>query len=144
MKNSTFKTAKTFIILLFVAFGASSNLSAQAEKAAADTQTKLAIFIKSTAEGITLTCERGCEWKELTVKAADVNNIWAVDQSGLRIIKKEHVPADDSVFLFTIKHYKDQLLLKGLKGVSWKNLSIKCPESICTESFDEKGVTQLN
>lgn len=107
---------------------------------------KFSVFINATAGAISLTCTEGCNWKELSFNTIDNNKIYIIDQSGLRTITKNtaKATAKKSKWLFSMSRIAEQLTLEGLKGTSWKKLTLKCPNDNCTESVDQNGITQLN
>ena len=141
MKNIVTEISVANVLLLVWIFTI-NQVNAQEQKKD-PLKTKMSIFIKSESNIITLTCEKGCEWKEISIKSSDEDR--RVIQSGIKdILKKEPVDLANSEFVFTIERSNGEIKLGNLKGMRWKTLAIKCPENACTQTIDENGVTQLN
>jgi len=79
--------------------------------------------IKNTEKGLELQGLKGSAWTNLTFS---LNNYrpQAIDEYGMTDVQKS-IGNDPKLadFLFTIEKTKDGVLLKGVKGTAWKELS---------------------
>lgn len=100
--------------------------------------TKFLILVETTDDGIKLTGQQGCVFKELsfTLKAG---NSQAIDQFGMT--SKEI--SKGSGFLFTIIKTNDGLSFEGLKGTAFKKLSFSCPKYNCHQAIDQRGMIEV-
>ena len=115
------KTKITLLVTILVAF-LTFNLKAQEKQSG--TLENFQISIESTKNRIKLQSEEGSAWLSLSFNIDDYQP-WAVNQFGMTKTdssssKKESKLAD---YLFTISKNKDKIVLKGVKGTAWKDLS---------------------
>jgi|SRR5665647_173501 len=129
MKKITVRIA----LSVFLMIGAYNSVFSQTETT--PELTKFLILVETTADGIKLTGQQGCIFKELTF-TLKTGNSQAIDQFGMT--SKEG--SKGSSFLFTIKKTKDGLSFEGLKGTAFKKLSFSCPESNCHQAIDQQGM----
>lgn len=129
MKKITVRIA----LSVFLMIGAYNSVFSQTETT--PELTKFLILVETTADGIKLTGQQGCIFKELTF-TLKAGNSQAIDQFGMT--SKEG--SKGSSFLFTIKKTKDGLSFEGLKGTAFKKLSFSCPEGNCHQAIDQRGM----
>lgn len=101
--------------------------------------TNFKINIENNTNKVKMTCEEGCAWKELEFTLYE-NDTQAVNQFGMiytQDIKKE---MDESSFLFFIKKESKRIILKGIKGSAWTDLSFSLPLHQ-TQGVDQNGMT---
>lgn len=105
--------------------------------------TSFKILFETTNEGLRLTCQEGCSWKELKVSLRP-NQAQAINQYGLTSVMeapeaKNEIELDP--FLITVKKSLEGLTFEGKKGTAWKNLDFGCPAAKCYQYVDEFGMT---
>ncbi|WP_338731708.1 hypothetical protein [Mangrovimonas cancribranchiae] len=97
----------------------------------AQNQTKLAPFklvIEHSNQGFSLTSLKGTIWKKLSFSLkSDTSQI--IDEYGLLSsgTTSKVAPPNLTDFLFTITKTADGVLLKGLEGTAWTELSFSLP-----------------
>ena len=131
MKKIVFKTYMLtmlgFSILIFSSFC----ISAKTYKEKAE----FLILVETTKDGIKLTSEKGCAWKELIVK---VNPYVprTIDQFGMVSPGSDSKIKDSTLsdFRFIIKKTNNSVVLDGLLGTAWTNLSFSCKNSMIRSS----------
>ncbi|HEY5591226.1 MAG TPA: hypothetical protein VIK55_09435 [Paludibacter sp.] len=132
MKKITF----TITLSVFLMIGAYNSVFSQTETT--PELTKFLILVETTDDGIKLTGQQGCAFKELTF-TLKADKSQAIDQFGMT--SKEE--SKGSGFLFTIKKTKDGLSFEGLKGTYFKKLSFSCPKGNCHQAIDQRGMTEV-
>lgn len=130
MKKVTFGITLSLLLMI----GTYNSVFSQTETTSE--LSKFLILVETTDDGIKLTGQQGCTFKELTftIKAG---NSQAIDQFGMTSPEG----SKGSNFLFTIKKTKDGLSFEGLKGTYFKKLSFNCPKGNCHQAIDQSGMT---
>ena len=102
---------------------------------------KFRILVETTENGIKLTSEEGCAFKELSFTLMEGQS-QSIDQFGMNTEQRAEKNKDKNLadFLFSIIKTKEGISLFGIKGTSWKELSFSCPESGCKQLIDENGM----
>ncbi|RYG05240.1 MAG: hypothetical protein EOO02_04230 [Chitinophagaceae bacterium] len=102
---------------------------------------KFKIIIEKNASGIMLKSLKGSAWEKLSFSLDD-DRPQAVDGMGMTTFKKDatgrYASAQD--FLFTITKTKEGILLKGVKGTAWKELSFTLLNNQ-PQAIDQNGMT---
>ncbi|MFK5889735.1 MAG: hypothetical protein QM486_03260 [Flavobacteriaceae bacterium] len=137
---------KGFISNLLIAvfiLTASSVLTAQKKKL--NDLKHFIIIIENTENGIKMQNIQGCAWLDLTFSF--INNPRAIDEYGMTKSNKapsyKHKDANLANFLFTVKKTKKGVVLKGIKGTAWTDLSFSLAKNE-KKAIDEYGMTTLN
>ena len=102
------------------------------------------ILIESSLDGIKLTGKEGCKFTELSFslvedKVESINQFGMIMEENANINNEENMPT----FLITMKKTNGEIVLEGIKGTTWKNLSFSCPELGCTQLIDENGMSDI-
>lgn len=120
--KSTPKTHVAKSVLASLLFLFSFGLMAQ-EKSAADLK-DFKITIEKTADGIKMQSWDGSAWIDLGFSLSN-NKPQAIDEFGMTSLGKVSPHKDSNLadFLFTITKKKDQIILTGIEGTAWKELS---------------------
>ena len=128
-------------MVIFV-LAAGSELQAQ-EKKPADLK-DFKFVIEKTDSGIKMTCQNGCAWKELTFSLND-NKPQAIDEYGMTEVNKNSSDKDVNLadFLFTVTKTEDGIILKGIEGTAWTDLSFSLSKNQ-QQAIDQMGMTELN
>jgi hypothetical protein len=140
MKNS--KQKMIFKVPLFIAFIIGVTNTAFSQTKVATQSSGFLILVETTGDGIKLTGQQGCAWKELTFTLKQ-NNAQAIDEFGMTTSSKSK-PTDDkdlAKFLFIIKKTKEGINLQGKEGTAWLNLNFSCPDGKCSQYIDFNGMT---
>lgn len=95
------------------------------------------IIIENTDNGITLYSKAESTWTKLSFKTND-DQPQAINQFGMAKLNK---PDDRSSYLFTISKNNNQIILKGIKGTSWKELKFYLSKNN-KQTVDQSGVFQ--
>lgn len=101
------------------------------------------ILTQSTKNTVILTCEKGCEWKELTFNL-EAGQSQAVDQRGLTTPRtaRHGVKSPASPFLFNITRTNNGLSLEGKRGTAWTDLSFTCDFNRCNQYISQTGMEE--
>jgi len=100
------------------------------------------VILKTSADGVQLTCKKGCAWKELKFSTVVGDGPQAVDQYGMTPLPRQRSTeqSDLSNFVMTIKRTQDGISLQGLEGTAWKTLTFgPVPER--GQAIDQNGMT---
>jgi len=102
------------------------------------------VVIEKTDNGIKMTCENGCAWKELTYSIND-NKPQAVDEYGMTELNKNSTDKDSNLtdFLFTLTKTEKGIELKGIEGTAWTELSFSLSKNK-QQAINQMGMTKLN
>jgi len=138
MYNLEQKTIFRIALLIVLMIGASNALFSQT-KAEAEFP-KFLILIETTSEGLKLTSQEGCAWKELTF-TLNQDKPQAIDQFGMTSLNADIRTNDHSNFLFIIKKTKEGISLEGKRGTAWTNLKFSCQQGKCYQLIDFNGMT---
>jgi len=82
------------------------------------------IVIEKTDTGIKLTCKNGCAWTELTFSLKDYKP-QTIDEYGMTELNNNSTDKDADLadLLFTLTKTKEGIILKGIEGTAWTDLS---------------------
>lgn len=113
------------LITLFV-LSASANFVAQ-EKKSTDLQ-DFKIIVEKTENGIKMWSFKGCAWNDLTF-SIDNDHSQAIDEYGMTKLNQISSKKDANLadFLFTISKTENGIILKGIEGTAWTDLSFYLP-----------------
>jgi hypothetical protein len=130
--------AKSILASLFFVF--SFGLMAQ-EKGTADLK-GFKITIEKTDDGIKMQSWDGSAWIDLSFSLSN-NKPQAIDEFGMTSLGKESTHKDSNLadYLFTITKTKDGIVLTGLEGTAWKELSFPLSKN-CKSTIDQFGMTE--
>lgn len=135
--NLNFTITLTAAILFFSA----SSCSAVRQSKDEFPESKFLILVETTDEGIKLSCEKGCAWKDLsfTLKPFQPQDI---DQYGMSSLGEQNTTTKKNLadFHFTIKKTSDGIRLEGMNGTTWENLSFNCASTGCHQYIDQSGM----
>lgn len=103
--------------------------------------TEFLILIQKTETGLSLKCESGCYWKDLSFSLKQ-GEYQMVDQNGMTTKNQHDLTAGDrnSRFLFNIRHTANGIELKGMHGTHWNTLTFSCAENDCHQYIDQHGM----
>jgi hypothetical protein len=104
---------------------------------------KFLILVETTGDGVKLTSQEGCAWKELTF-TLNPDQPQAIDQYGMTSLNKSKPTEDKNLasFLFIIKRTKEGISLSGKGGTAWTKLSFDCTKGKCSQYVDFNGMAQ--
>ena len=129
------------LIAVFV-LTASCNLLAQ-EKKSTDLK-DFKVVVERTENGIKMQSIEGSAWLNLTFS---INNYQpqAIDEYGMTELNKISSNKDSNLadFLFTISKTENGIVLKGIEGTAWTDLSFSLAEN-GKQAIDQFGMTKLN
>ena len=116
--------------------------TAFSQPTSATQSTKFLILVETTDEGLKLTGQQGCAWKELTFSIKQ-DNSQAIDQYGMTSLNGGNPKENKNLsnFLFIIEKTKEGINLKGKRGTAWLNLTFSCPKGRCYQYIDFNGMT---
>ena len=137
-----FKKLTTKSLITAFVLTASSGLIAQ-EKKSNDLKS-FKIVVEKTDDGIKMQSFNGSAWIDL---AFSINNDrpQAVDEYGMTNLNKVSSEKDSKLadFLFTINKTDSGIVLKGIEGTVWTDLSFSLAEN-GKQAINEFGMTKLN
>ena len=129
------------LIALFV-LTASSELVAQEKKS--DDLKNFKVVVEKTDNGIKMQSVEGSAWIDLSFS---INNDkpQAIDEYGMTELNKISSEKDSNLadFLFTITKTENGIVLKGIEGTAWTDLSFSLLEN-GKQAIDQFGMTKLN
>ena len=129
------------LIAVFV-LTAGSELLAQ-EKKANDLK-NFKVVVEKTDNGIKMQSIEGSAWIDLSF---NINNDrpQAIDEYGMTKLNNVSSKKDSNLanFLFTITKTKKGIILKGIEGTAWTDLSFSLTEN-GKQAIDQYGMTKLN
>ena len=137
-----FKQKPTIKIILFMSFILGTFNLAFSQDAIKAKPSKFLILIQTTKDGIKLTGEDGCAWKELTF-TINQDKPQAIDQFGMTTLNRDEAEKDKNLsdFLFTIKKTQEGISLEGKVGTAWTKLNFNCVDKSCYQYIDYNGMT---
>lgn len=99
--------------------------------------------IRTSNEKIILESKSGSAWQKLTFSLSNLPQ--AIDEYGMTALengknkrqKSESTLAD---YTFTIEKTADKIILKGIQGTSWKELTYDCSNKDCASQINELGM----
>jgi len=99
------------------------------------------VGVERTSDGIALTCERGCDWKTLTVGCSDKKTCKStINDAGMTGDAKT---ARSAAFVFTVEGTKDGVTLACARGCAWQTLTFGCGEKkTCASKINEYGMAK--
>ncbi|MEZ4987368.1 MAG: hypothetical protein R2795_20375 [Saprospiraceae bacterium] len=106
---------------------------AHSQSTAADFQ--IEVVVKD--EMVSLTCEQGCAWQEMTFTLG-LYRQQGVDAYGMTK-GKEETATSDSPFHFALRRENGQLVFDNLKGAAWVSLQAGCNKH-CRLHLDSEGI----
>jgi len=123
---------KLFILITVVFF--CINVNAQTKD-----ESKFLLLIKNTENGIKITSNKGCAFKELTFSLRE-GQIQEIDQCGMRNTNDEIRKIENlASFRITIKKTKGVLYFEGIEGTTFSKLSFLCPVGK-SQLIDQNGM----
>lgn len=130
------------LIVVVFALAASTELIAQ-EKKATDLK-DFKIVLKKTENGIKMQSIEGSAWIDL---AFSINNDQpqAIDEYGMTAMDRLSSVKDSNLadYLFTISKTENGIVLKGIKGTAWTDLSFSLTEN-GKQAIDQFGMIKPN
>jgi hypothetical protein len=135
---------KTIIkIVLFMSFILGSFNLAFSQSVIKNESPRFLILIQTTKDGLKLTGQEGCAWKELTF-TINQDNPQAIDQFGMTTLKRDQAEKDKNLshFLFLVQKTQEGISLEGKEGTAWKKLNFSCPDKTCYQYIDFSGMTK--
>lgn len=95
-------------------------------------------------KGIKIHSLEGSAWIDLTCQIKN-NQAQAIDEYGMTELNKVSADKDATLadFLFTITKTKNGIVLKGIEGTAWTDLSFSLPLNN-KQAIDQFGLTDLN
>jgi len=137
-----FKKLFTKSLIAIMVLTASNEVLAQ-EKKSTDLK-DFKIVVEKTENGLKMESLKGSAWTELTFS---INNDQpqAIDEWGMTDLDKVSTNKDSNLadFLFTITKTEDGIVLKGIEGTAWSDLSFSLSENE-RQAIDQFGMTKLN
>lgn len=131
------KALSNFKRLFFTLLIAIPLMSLSAQEAETNALSDFKIVIEKTQEGVNMQCIKGCSWNQLGFSLNFFRPIVYVDKNGM---------ADkDSAgeFLFKVTGNKKLIILEGLEGTAWTELTMTHQGNQKWE-FDQFGTRIMN
>jgi hypothetical protein len=140
-----FKQKTIIKIVLFMSFILGSSNLAFSQSVIKTESPKFLILIETTKDGLKLTGQEGCAWKELTF-TINQDKPQAIDQFGMTTLKKDQPEKEKNLshFLFIIQKTQEGISLEGKEGTAWKKLNFSCRDKTCYQYIDYNGMTKKN
>jgi hypothetical protein len=137
-----FKKLIKNVLIAILFLTASSELIAQEKKL--NDLNNFKIVLEKTDNGIKMQSIEGSAWIDLSFS---INNDrpQAIDEYGMTELDKISPEKDIRFtdFLFTITKTKNRIVLKGIEGTAWTDLSFSIPKN-GKQAIDQFGMTDLN
>jgi len=101
------------------------------------------LVIEKTNNGVKMQSIKGASWVNLSF-SLNMEQTQAVDEWGMTELGKVSSDKDSNLadFLFTVKITDNRIVLKGIEGTAWSDLSFSLPEN-GKQAFDQFGMTEL-
>lgn len=140
--KSNFKKLSSTLLIALLFIIVNSDLLAQ-EKKSTDLK-DFKIVVEKTDNGIKLTSTEGSAWVDLAFSIDD-DLPQAIDEHGMTKTDKVSSEKDANLadFLFTITKTENGIVLKGIEGTAWTDLSFSLTENR-KQAIDQFGMTKLN
>jgi hypothetical protein len=143
MKPKTnFRKASLILLIFTISLMGCSSLKNKKLKSTNLNHFKL--IVEKTNEGIKMQSIEGSAWINL---AFSINNYQpqAIDEYGMTELNKISSVKDSNLadFLFTVTKTENGIVLKGIKGMAWTDLSFSLSEN-GKQAIDQFGMTKLN
>ncbi len=133
------KTVSKLIIGLFVITVGSKSMAQ--EKISADLK-EFKITIEKTDHGLKMQSDMGSAWVDLSFNLSE-NKLQAIDENGMtqlgELPTRKNLKFAD--YLFTITKTKEGIILNGIEGTAWKELSFSLQEN-GKQAIDQYGMTK--
>ncbi len=141
-KKLHMKTLIASLLIVVFILTASSELIAQ-EKKLKDSN-GFNIVVENTKNGIKMHSTKGSAWIDLSFNLVE-NQAQMVDEYGMTSLEESSSEKNSKLadFLFTIAKTENTIIIKGIKGTVWKNLSFSLAENR-KQAIDQFGMTKLN
>ena len=140
--KSDFKKLSSTLLIALLFIIVNSDLLAQ-EKKSTDLK-DFKIVVEKTDNGIKLTSTEGSAWVDLAFSIDD-DLPQAIDEHGMTKTDKVSSEKDANLadFLFTITKTENGIVLKGIEGTAWTDMSFSLAENR-KQAIDQFGMTKLN
>jgi hypothetical protein len=137
-----FKKQFTQSLIAIMMLTATTELIAQ-EKKSTDLK-DFKFLVETTENGLKIQSFKGSAWTELTFS---INNDrpQAIDEYGMAVLDKVSTKKDSNLadFLFTITKTEDGIILKGIEGTAWTDLSFLLSKN-GRQAIDQFGMIKLD
>ncbi len=102
------------------------------------------VIVEKTDTGIKMHSVKGSAWVDLAFNLNDYQP-QAIDEYGMTELEKNSSDKDTNLadFLFTISKTEDGIVLKGIEGTAWNDLTFSLDEN-GRQAIDQFGMTNLN
>ena len=140
--NLNIKRLITNLLIAVFVLTASSELIAQ-EKKSVDLK-NFKVVVEKTDNGIKMKSLEGSAWIDLSFSLNN-DRPQAIDEYGMTELDKISSEKDSNLadFLFTITKTENGIVLKGIEGTAWTDLSFSIDEN-GKQAIDQFGMTKLN
>lgn len=137
-----FKKLITNTLIAIFILTASSELIAQEKKS--DNLNSFKVVVEKTNNGIKMQSVEGSAWVDLSFSISN-DRPQAIDEYGMTELNKISSDKDSNLadFLFTITKTENGIVLKGIKGTTWTDLSFSLLKN-GKQAIDQFGMTKLN
>jgi hypothetical protein len=137
-----FKKLITNTLIAVFILTASSELIAQEKKS--DNLKSFKVVVEKTDNGIKMQSVEGSAWVDLSFSISN-DRPQAVDEYGMTELNKISSDKDSNLadFLFTITKTENGIVLKGIEGTAWTDLSFSLLKN-GKQAIDQFGMTKLN
>ena len=137
-----FKKLITNTLIAIFILSASSELIAQEKKS--DNLNSFKVVVEKTNNGIKMQSVEGSAWVDLSFSISN-DRPQAIDEYGMTELNKISSDKDSNLadFLFTITKTENGIVLKGIKGTTWTDLSFSLLKN-GKQAIDQFGMTKLN
>ena len=137
-----FKKLITNTLIAVFILTASSELIAQEKKS--DNLKSFKVVVEKTDNGIKMQSVEGSAWVDLSFSISN-DRPQAIDEYGMTELNKISSDKDSNLadFLFTITKTENGIVLKGIEGTAWTDLSFSLLKN-GKQAIDQFGMTKLN
>ena len=137
-----FRKLITSLLIVLFTLTVNSELIAQENKS--EDLKDFKVVIEKSDNGIKMHSVKGSAWIDLSFS---INNdkSQAIDEYGMTELNNVSSKKDSNLadFLFTITKTEKRIVLKGIEGTAWTNLSFSLLEN-GKQAIDQFGMTNLN
>lgn len=140
--NSTFiRSILTLIIGVVTLIGCSSSKD---DQKVSDDLKSFKVILEKTDKGIKMQSVEGSAWINLSFTLKN-DQPQAVDEYGMANIEDNYSVKDSLLadYLFTVTKTEKEIILEGMKGTTWSNLSFTLAQNQ-QQAIDQNGMTNLN
>ncbi|MDX1279280.1 MULTISPECIES: hypothetical protein [Flavobacteriaceae] len=133
----------SLILLIFTISLSSCSSSKRVEEKTADLK-DFKVIVTKTDDGIKLQSVTGSAWIDLAFRI-NHNQEQAIDEYGMTELNKvsSEKNKDLADYLFTISKTENKIMLKGVEGTAWTELSFYLDKD-GKQAFNQFGMTNLN